>query len=542
MMPPETNADPFLNQPVKTDTIMKPLAHIRACGDCAHAEFKAVHEIAIILTTDLTHKILFERVLDILETNLGMARGTIMLLLPDSTELVVQAVKSGRHSVDSTIRYVKGEGIIGKVVQSGTSVIVPDISNRSDFQNRLHQRSGELECKVSFICVPVLLGTEVVGTLSVDIPHNIGRDLPQSERTLSIVATMIAGYLRAIRMVRFERELWQNENDRLRQELCEQVKPENMIGPSPVMQEVFRRIKLLSQSDTTVLVRGPSGTGKELIASAIHYGSKRSEKPFIKVNCAALSEHLIESELFGHEKGSFSGAFNRRIGRIEEADGGTLFLDEIGDFSLNTQVKLLRVIQERQFERVGSNRTCSVDIRLIAATNRDLESAIVQGLFREDLYYRINVFPIRIPPLHERKEDVMPLVNHFVMQFSRKMGKFINRVSTPAINMLMAYHWPGNVRELENCIEYAVLLSTDGVIYGHNLPPTLQTPDGNDFTASGGLDARVESLERDMIVDALKRSNGNVSAAARDLEITPRMIRYKIKNLNIKQKQIMRPV
>jgi len=537
----QENVDSILNQTDIKDTNMQPPSEVRVCGDCSNAEFKAFHDIAVILTTDLTYKVLFERVLDILEARLHMARGTIMLLLPDSTELVVQAVKNGRHVVDNTLRYVKGEGIIGKVVETGTSVIIPDISVSPDFKNRLHQRIGDAERRVSFICVPVLLGTEVVGTLSVDIPHDTGRDLPQCERSLSIVATMIAGYLRSIRLVRFERELWQNENDRLRQELCEQVKPENMIGPSTVMQEVFHRIKLLSQSDTTVLIRGPSGTGKELIASAIHYGSKRSEKPFIKVNCAALSEHLIESELFGHEKGSFSGAFTRRIGRIEEADGGTLFLDEIGDFSLNTQVKLLRVIQERQFERVGSNRPCSVDIRLIAATNRDLESAITEGLFREDLYYRINVFPIRVPPLHERKEDIMPLVNHFVMEFSRKMGKYVNRVSTPAINMLMAYHWPGNVRELENCVEYAVLLSTDGVIYGHNLPPTLQTPDGADLTATGGLNARVQSLERDMIVDALKRSNGNVTAAARDLEITPRMIRYKIKYLGIKPKPMLRP-
>jgi Nif-specific regulatory protein len=504
-------------------------------------EFIALHQIATVLTTDTGQRELLEKILDILETNLGMELGTILLLLPDNTELVIQAARNNRRAVDDTIRYQRGEGIVGTVVSTGKSFILPDVSTNPLFKNRIHRRTGSSENRVSFICVPVTLGSEVVGTLSVDIPHGRYADLKQGEQTLSIVAAMIAGYLRTIRIVRFEREMWQAENDRLRQELGEQFRPENIIGPSAPMQEVFRRVKLLAQSDTTVLIRGPSGTGKELIASAIHYSGKRREKPFVKVNCAALSEHLIENELFGHEKGAFPGAFNKRTGRIEEANGGTLFLDEICDFSLNTQIKLLRVIQERQFERIGNNRIGDVDIRLIAATNRDLESAIADGSFREDLYYRINVFPIQIPPLHERKEDIMPLVNHFIVHFARKMGKYIKRVSTPAINMLMSYHWPGNIRELENCLEYAVLLSTDGVIYGHNLPPTLQTPDGTGLTASGGLRMRVEALERDMIVDALKRSNGNVATAARNLEITPRMIRYKIKYLGIKPKQLTRP-
>jgi Nif-specific regulatory protein len=532
---------PNLKHKTDNDTFLNHHEYRHICDNCSRPEFTALYEIAALLTTDTNQQELLSWVVDILETHLKMERGTILLLLPDNTELVVQAAKNERRTVDDNIRYHRGEGIVGTVVETGQSLVIPDISSNPHFKNRIHRRTGTHEFKVSFICVPVMLEKEVVGTLSVDIPHGSDIDIKHSERIISIVASMIAGYLKTIRLVRFEREMWKVENERLRQELGEQFRPENIIGPSAPMQEVFRRIKLLSQSNTTVLIRGPSGTGKELIASAIHYSSKRKDMPLVKVNCAALSEHLIESELFGHERGSFSGAYTRRTGRIEEANGGTLFLDEIGDFSLNTQIKLLRVIQERQFERVGSNITQNVDIRLIAATNRDLESAINGNAFREDLYYRINVFPIQIPPLHERKEDIMPLVNHFVVHFSRKMGKYIKRVSTPAINMLMSYHWPGNVRELENCIEYAVLLSTDGVIYGHNLPPTLQSPDGTNLTATGGLRLRVETLERDMIVDALKRTNGNVSAAARDLEITPRMIRYKIKYLGIKPKQLSRP-
>jgi Nif-specific regulatory protein len=282
-----------------------------------------------------------------------------------------------------------------------------------------------------------------------------------------------------------------------------------------------------------VLIRGESGTGKELVASAVHYSSPRAAKPFVKVNCAALSENLLESELFGHEKGAFTGAIDTRIGRIEQAQGGTLFLDEIGDFSPAVQVKLLRVLQEREFQRVGANQTHQADVRIIAATNRDLDQAVGDKTFRADLYYRINVFPIHLPPLRDRREDILLLADHFAESYARKMDKGVRRISTPAINMMMAYHWPGNVRELENCIEHAVLLSSDGVIHGRNLPPTLQTPDAADAPPPGELKARIQLLERDMIMDALKRSSGNVSAAARELGITPRMVRYKIDKLAI---------
>jgi Nif-specific regulatory protein len=222
-----------------------------------------------------------------------------------------------------------------------------------------------------------------------------------------------------------------------------------------------------------------------------------------------------------------------RAGRIEEADGGTLFLDEIGDFSPATQVKLLRVLQEREYQRVGSNRDLKANVRIITATNRNLEEAVAAGAFRQDLYYRINVFPIVLPPLRERKDDILLLADHFVERYARKMGKDVRRISTPAINMMVVYHWPGNVRELENCIERAVLLSTDGVIHGHHLPPTLQTSDASDTIGEGTLQARVDLFERDLIVDALKRSNGNICVASRDLGSTARIVRYKIEKLGI---------
>lgn len=282
-----------------------------------------------------------------------------------------------------------------------------------------------------------------------------------------------------------------------------------------------------------MLIRGESGTGKELIASAVHYNSRRKDKPFIKVNCSALSESLLESELFGHEKGAFTGALYKRIGRLEEAEGGTLFLDELGDFSPAIQVKLLRVIQEREYERVGSNKTIKANVRIVAATNRDLEQAVRDRQFREDLYYRINVFPIVLPPLRERRSDILQLANYFVEKYAQRIGNPVQRISTSAINMLASYHWPGNVRELENCIEHAVLLCTDGVINGRHLPPTLQMPSSADRLGDGMMSKQVETLERDLIMEALKRHNGNVTAASRELGITSRMVRYKIEKLGV---------
>jgi Nif-specific regulatory protein len=350
---------------------------------------------------------------------------------------------------------------------------------------------------------------------------------------LSIVASMVANDVRTRREEALRRQELEDENLRLRHELEDRYRPENIIGNSNAMRDVYRQIHQVAGSDTTVLIRGESGTGKELVAHAIHYSSRRAKGPFIKVNCAALNENLLESELFGHEKGAFTGAIQTRKGRLEEANGGTLFLDEIGDFAAATQVKLLRILQERQFERVGSNRTIKTDTRIIAATHRNLEKAVEQGIFRQDLYYRINVFPIFLPPLRERKDDILLLADYFVEQYSKKMGKDVRRISTPAINMMVAYHWPGSVRELENCIERAVLLSNDGVIRANHLPPTLQTSDASDTVGTGSLKERVSLFERDVIVDALKRCNGNIAAAARDLGSTARIIKYKVNELRM---------
>jgi Nif-specific regulatory protein len=388
--------------------------------------------------------------------------------------------------------------------------------------------------------VPIVLGCEVVGTLSVDLPARTSEQLEGKARFLRIVASMIASDVKSRRIEALQRQHLEAENLRLRSALHEQFRPENIIGNSNAMREIYLKIHQVAASDTTVLIRGESGTGKELVASAIHYSSPRSKKSLVRVNCAALSEGLLESELFGHEKGAFTGALFARDGRMEEAEGGTLFLDEIGDFSPATQVKLLRVLQEREFERVGSNKTVKADVRIIAATNQDLESRIATSLFRQDLYYRINVFPIFLPPLRDRKDDILQLADYFVARYAKKMGKNVRRISTPAINMMFAYHWPGNVRELENCIEYAVLLSGDGVIHGHNLPPTLQLPGPSESNNVGELKSRIRVLERDMLVDAMKSCEGNAAAVARQLGITPRMVRYKLKLLGITDLQLFK--
>src|SRR5437879_137591 len=303
------------------------------------------------------------------------------------------------------------------------------------------------------------------------------------------------------------------------------------------MRQCYEHISQVAHTNTTVLIRGESGTGKEMIAHAIHYNSPRASKPFIKVACAALPETLIESELFGYEKGAFTGASTRKKGRFEMADGGTLFLDEIGDLPAQTQVKLLRVLQEREFERLGGNETIKVNVRLITATNKNLEDAIAKSKFREDLFYRLNVFTIFLPPLRERKSDILMLAEHFLEKYEAEHGKRVRRISTPAIDMLTAYHFPGNVRELENAIERAVIVCDSNVIHGHHLPPTLQTAEISGTETRVTLASAVEAFECDMIQDTLKSTRGNVAKAAVMLDSTERILGYKIKNYGINPKR-----
>ena len=502
-------------------------------------ELETLYNISNIIATGRYQRQVLAEVLDTLDSELGMSRAAVTLLIPDGNNIMIEISHGFSEQQSRNVRYKIGEGITGQVMQTGKPMVVPKVSEEPLFLNRFKREEIANE-EISFICVPITIGQEVIGTISVDQIFDETISLDENMCILSIVASMVANDVRVRQEAAVKRQNLECENLRLHHELEDKFRPENIIGNSNTMRDVYTQIHQVANSDTTALIRGESGTGKELVAHAIHYSSPRAKEPFVKVNCAALNENLLESELFGHEKGAFTGAIQDHKGRIEEAQGGTLFLDEIGDFSAAIQVKLLRILQEREYQRVGSNRTLKSNARIIVATNRDLEKAVDKQIFRHDLYYRINVFPIFLPPLRDRKDDILLLADFFVEQHSKRMSKDIRRISTPAINMMVAYHWPGNVRELENCIERAILLSTDGVIHGHHLPPTLQTSDASDTVGTGSLKERVALVERDIIVDALKRCNGNLAATARDLRATPRIIGYKVRELEIDFKRYCR--
>ncbi|MEO5859700.1 MAG: sigma 54-interacting transcriptional regulator [Pyrinomonadaceae bacterium] len=378
----------------------------------------------------------------------------------------------------------------------------------------------------------VKVGRKIVGLLCSVLDHSKGASA-DFRSAIGIFAALIAQNLRVEHAVLGERERLREENQKLKLELKEKYDFSHLIGNSNEMRQVYEQVSQVARSNATVLLRGESGTGKEMIANAIHYNSLRSKRAFIKINCAALPDTLIESELFGHERGAFTGADRLKRGRFELADGGTLFLDEIGDLPLQTQIKLLRALQEREFERLGGTETISANIRLITATNKNLEEAIAKGEFREDLYYRLNVFSIFLPSLRQRRSDILLLAEHFLEKYEAEHGKRIRRISTPAIDMLMSYHYPGNVRELENAIERAVLVCDTNVIHSHHLPPTLQTAETSGTETRMTLASAIASFERDLILDTLKSTSGNIAKAARELESTERILGYKIKKYGI---------
>ena len=497
-------------------------------------EIPVLQEISHALVRERSVRVQLEKVLDILERRMGMLRGTVTLLEGDV--LTIEASHGLDDEERALGRYRLGEGITGHVAATGKSHVIPDIHKDRRFLNRTGARPDK--SPIAFICVPLLHLGRVIGTLSIDRPNPPGvaaDTLARDVALLEIIANITADAASVCLQEREEREALEAENRKLRDLLSGH--PGEMIGNCREMRAVYEQIRQVAHSDATVLIRGASGTGKELVARAIQSMSARKDRPFVTLNCAALPENLVESELFGHEKGAFTGAVQRRIGRAEAADGGTLFLDEIGDLTVPVQIKLLRFLQERTFSRVESNEELKSNVRFIAATSRNLEDLMAKKLFREDLYYRLSVFPISMPDLAHRTGDVVLLAEHFMEKMNLKYGKSVKRISPPAVNMLLAYSWPGNVRELENCIERAVLTANDDCIHGYNLPPSLQTEEFSESQylseENMSLDDQLKAFERRVLEAAVKRHGGNRSAAGRELGVSPRMMNYRLNKLGI---------
>ena len=471
--------------------------------------------------TDLSKAL--DRALALMAKDLKIMRGTITLISPETGEIRIHAAYGLNACELARGHYQRGEGITGRVIETGRPMYIDNVSNEPLFLNKTKSRDLKKE-NISFICVPIELNQEIVGALSIDQPRQLNHSLENETKLLQIIASILAHAA-----IESQRKMDEQNQSKLR--------PKGIIGNSSEMQNVYQLINQVADSMATVLLVGESGTGKELIARAIHDQSPRAQKPFISLNCAALPESLIESELFGHEKGAFSGAGYTRKGRFEMAHGGTLFLDEIGEMSLVMQAKMLRVLQSLTFERLGGMETHKVDVRLICATNRDLTQMVADATFRRDLYFRINVFPIFLPPLRERKSDILSLSNYFLKKFSPSNSPI--RLSYATMDLLENYCWPGNVRELENVLERAVLLLGQGsLILPVHLPKEVQegsinVTNDNTQVITQNLKEQLEEIEKNALIDALTNTNGHIGAAAHTLGYTERMMNLRMKKYNL---------
>ncbi len=496
-------------------------------------EITALYEISKLLGSSLNLKANFRGVMRVLSEYLDMKRGTVALR--SGSEVSILAAYGMTEEEIKRGRYRIGEGIIGQVAKHGSPIVIPNIGEEPFFLNRTLSREMIRKENIAFLCVPIKFKNEILGVLSVDRLFVKGVSFEEDLRLLKIIASLLAQSIRLYEEVEKERAAFQEEKENLRLQLKGKYKVENIIGQSDGMQEVFEAIHRVAPSRANVLLLGESGTGKELVAKAIHYMSPRAKEPFIKFNCASIPEGLLESELFGHEKGAFTGAMAMRKGRFELADGGTIFLDEIGDLPLTLQPKILRVLQEKEFERVGGEKTIKVDIRLIAATSRDLEELVRSGKFREDLYYRLNVVPISMPRLRERKVDIPLLVEFFLRRFNEENAKSVS-LGPNVLDILNNYEWPGNVRELENTIERLVVMSRGNVISESELPITIrnQTIKARyGVQLKDALPSAIEDIEKTRILDALRKTGWVQARAARMLGLSNRQIGYKIKKYNI---------
>ncbi len=497
------------------------------------SELAALAELGRVLGTGPHLAGALARVVEHLEAMVSASSVGVWLRDQADADLRLVAATGVAWQSRQRARHQAGDAITSRVVESGRPVVVPRVSKEPLFASRGSGPHAGGSREASFLSVPVTVSGRTDGAIGVMLPYRPEATLGRTCELLVLAGTLVGQAVRVERMAQAARQQLQQENTQLRQELKERYDFRNIIGTSRPMQALYEQMAQVAGVTTTVLIRGESGTGKELIAHALHYHSPRANKPYIKVNCGALPEELVESELFGYEPGAFTDAKTTKKGKFELANGGTLFLDEIGELTLATQVKLLRVLQEREIERLGGTQTIKVNVRLITATNSDLETAIRQRTFREDLYYRLNVFSLYVPPLRERKSDILLLADHFVEKYARLHEKEVRRIATTAIDLLMSYHWPGNVRELENVVERAVLVSSGGVMHAHDLPPSLQTAEVSGTLPRVSLEQAVAALERDLIQDALKSARGGIARAARLLDSTERVVAYKIRQLGL---------
>jgi Nif-specific regulatory protein len=490
-------------------------------------ELTALYEIARRVAASLDLEATLRAVLAALAEHLEMQRATLTLLDPATDTLAVRASHGLSRGEMKRGLYKVGEGITGRVFQSGEPFVVPDIGKEPLFLNRTGSRGDLSKRNISFIGVPVEVRGKVIGVLTVDKLFAPDVAFEEDIRLLRTVASAVGQAVKLHEMVEAEKAALVEENSLLRDELGRRVALPNIVGGTKRMQDVFRLVELVARSRSTVLLRGESGTGKELLAKAIHHLSPRAKGPYVKFNCAAIPEGLLESELFGHERGAFTGAAAAKKGRFELADRGTIFLDEIGDLPLALQPKILRVLQEQEFERLGGERTVRVDVRVVTATSRDLERLLAEGGFREDLYYRLNVVPVFIPPLRERREDIPALVDHFAHRLAAETGRPV-RFTPEAVAALAARPWPGNIRELENAVERTLVLSTCGEIDTGDLQ-LLDAGVQTETRPANGLPGTVHEVELRMLKEALEATGWRQAAAARRLGITPRQIGYRIR-------------
>ncbi|MHC6204525.1 sigma-54-dependent Fis family transcriptional regulator [Breznakiellaceae bacterium SP9] len=506
------------------------------------AELELLYEIARTFDKHVELRTALGPLLSLLELRAGLTWGMVTLLERSTGLLKIEEAYGLSTEEKKRGKYRLGEGLTGRVFETGIAVVSDDLSKETHFLNRAKQRTKEDMAGLSWYCVPIRSSTGVIGTISAERrikDSNKRAQMAFDQALLEKVASIIADSAKL-------RERILEEQFQLRESLSEldkkpatqkaggRIVPESsIIGTGNAVRRLYEMLQQVAPTEATVLISGESGTGKELIAAELHRLSKRSGEVLVKINCAALPESVIESELFGHERGAFTGAVSQHKGRFELANKGTIFLDEIGELPPQIQVKLLRVLQEREIERVGGTGTIKVDVRLIAATNRNLTEEVKTGRFREDLFYRLNVFPLHVPPLRERKSDIILLADYFAEKYAAKNSKLIKRISTPAIDLLSSYSWPGNVRELENCIERAVILSTDTVIHSYNLPPSLQSADSTNTEPITTLEAALSRLEKELVIEALKISGGNMAAAARRLGITERQMGLRVQHYGI---------